>query len=210
MNYQVKAPSGLNVRSGPGTDYEVLDWLIDGTIIPGLDDLPWLPYIYQEDESGVTFGWVATKYLVKVEMPKPTVVKGEPSWIKWARTKLGTKEMPGAGDNPEILAWFTLTTLPKDMWHDATPWCAVFVNAALLLNGIRSLGSAKAFDYASLGTKATTPQVGDIAIFSFSHVSFYLSGAGTGTIKAIGGNQSDAVTIANYNESDVQEYRRVA
>lgn len=72
MNYKVNAPSGLNVRSGPGTDYEVLDQMLNGQVFTGLDDLPWVPYVYKDDEEGVTFGWVATKYLVKVEAPRPT------------------------------------------------------------------------------------------------------------------------------------------
>lgn len=80
MNYKVNTKQGVNVRSGPGTDYEVLDLLTDGTVISGLDDASWLPYIYKEDENGVTFGWVAAKYLVKITTPKPTpggVVTGD-------------------------------------------------------------------------------------------------------------------------------------
>lgn len=118
MNYQVKVSSGLNVRSGPGSDYEVLDLLKDGQVITGLDDPGWMPYIYKEDAEGVTFGWVATKYLVKVEAPQPTpggVVTGA-AVVKRAMSQSGDPYIygtevdlddpnPAAFDCSELVQW---------------------------------------------------------------------------------------------------------
>jgi uncharacterized protein (TIGR02594 family) len=104
---------------------------------------------------------------------------------------MGQQEVPGAGDNPEIVSWFKLFTLPREYWHDATAWCAAFVNAALCLNGVKGLGSARAFDWLKFGTGVSVPQKGDVVVFAFSYVAFYLGNAGD-KIQVIGGNQSDA------------------
>jgi uncharacterized protein (TIGR02594 family) len=215
MSKFFRATTTFNIRSGPGVDFEDLGDLPQGQPVEEIGE-GWCPVLLDDE---VTVGWLSRKYLVEIAQediepdatPTATPAGGsDPIWIKWARSKLGQKEVPGPGDNPEIASWYHLTTLPKSMWHDATAWCAVFVNAAFMLNNIASLRSARAFDYRSFGKAVTTPQKGDVVVFSFSHVAFFLRDLGNGRIECIGGNQSDAVTITSYDKDDVDCYRRAA
>lgn len=212
MRLQVIADE-LNVRAGPGTEYEVLDTLKKGDQVDEIEVEGWTA-IPMEDG---TVGFVSGKYLtvpkpLPPDAPPPVVVTpsgGEPTWIKWARSKVGEHE----GENPEIDSWFQLTTLPKSYWDSTkTPWCAVFVNAALLLNGVKSLKSALAVDYLKLGAKVAEPQKGDITVFDWGngshHVNFFLSDLGNNCIQCIGGNQSNAVTVATYPTANIMGYRR--
>jgi len=209
--------AALNVRSGPGTNHEILDTLEKGDVVEEVITAGWCPI--EMDDS--TIGWISEQYLIPAtELPaapaKPvvTVPSGEPAWIQWARKQLGQKEVPGPGDNPVIAAWYHLTTLPESMWHDATAWCAVFVNAGLMLNNIKTIRSARAVDWLGWGKTVTVPQKGDVVVFDFGggdhHVAYYLADADSNRIQVIGGNQSDAVTIATYPKSFVMGYRRAA
>ena len=214
-NLQVVNQAGLNIRSGPGTDYEILGTLKDKDIITQPDGL--VPFIMTETSGEVTFGWASAKYLqvAPKDAPVPLVPTGvEPAWILWARKELGQKEVPGAGDNPTITAWYHLTTLDPSLWHDSTAWCAVFVNAGFMLNGVRTNRSARAVDWLNFGTPVTVPQKGDVAIFDFGggdhHVAYVLGGINGALVNCIGGNQHDAVTIANYPTANVMGYRRAA
>src|SRR4030042_1747698 len=58
-NYRVISPRGLNIRSGPGTEYESVGVLADGDIVISPDVALWLP-ILLEDNS---IGWVVREYL---------------------------------------------------------------------------------------------------------------------------------------------------
>jgi uncharacterized protein (TIGR02594 family) len=206
-------PATLNVRSGPGTNFEILDTLTAGDVVEELSAEGWCP-IPMEDGS---VGWLARKYLTAaaLEAPAPVVpAGGEPVWIQWARKQIGQKEVPGPGDNPVIAAWYHLTTLDPSMWHDITAWCAVFVNAAFMLNNIKTIRSARAVDWLGFGIKVEIPQKGDVVVFDWGggshHVAFFLRDLGNGRIECIGGNQSDAVTITSFPESAVMGYRRAA
>ena len=201
----------LFVRSGPGTEFDTLDTLEQGDVIEGISTVGWMP-ILMEDGS---IGWVSKKFLTEpsVLAPDPVVSTGEPIWITWARKHLGQKEISGPASNPVIEAWYHLTTLPKYMWTDSTAWCAVFVNAAFMLNNIKGLRSADAEAWKNFGTKSDTPKKGDVVVFEWDnsqhHVAFFLRDLGNGRIEVIGGNQSDTVTIENYPVSNVLAYRRV-
>lgn len=145
-----------------------------------------------------------------------TVAPAEPPWIVLSRNYLGTKEAAGSADNPTIVGWDKLmTTLPASLDHDATPWCAIFVHAMLLLSGYKGkiVESALAVDWLGFGVPVTDPRDGDIVVFDFGggdhHVAFVLSVSG-GMVHVIGGNQSDAVTLASYSTSNVMGYRRAA
>lgn len=163
-------------------------------------------------------GWVSFEFvdyfdqeIQPVKIPVVVEVKDEPVWITWAKQQLGVKEVPGAGDNPIILAWYHLTTLPEDLWHDSTAWCAVFVNAAMFLNGIKGNRSARAVDWLNFGLKVDIPKIGDIVVFDWQdgghHVAFVLS-VKDEIVKVIGGNQSNGVTITEYSEEYIMGYRR--
>ena len=222
-NYRVIAPSGCNIRGGAGTDSEIVGTLATGQVVISPDITGWTP-ISLEDNS---IGWVKAILLEPAPAGAPAVpavlipsTGGEPpSWLPWiamARKYLGTKESPGSADNPTIVGWDDLmTTLPASMRHDATPWCAIFVHAMLLLGGYKGkiIESALAVDWLKFGVPVADPKVGDIVVFDFGggdhHVAFVLSVSG-GLVHVIGGNQSDAVTLASYGAQYVMGYRRAA
>lgn len=218
MPTEFQTLANLHIRSGPSISAEVWDTLDEGSIIEeAVIPAGWCP-IEMEDGS---IGWLSRQYLgapkqIPAEIAKPALVvpTGEPAWIRWARQQLGQKEVPGPGDNPVIAAWYHLTTLDPSMWHDATAWCAVFVNAGYMLNNIRTNRSARAVDWLDVGKEVETPQKGDHTVFDWGggnhHVAWFLRNLGNGRIECIGGNQSDAVTITSFPESAVMGYRRVA
>lgn len=217
--YRVTAENGLNIRSGPGTDYESLGAVTQGGQVVSPDLTGWLP-ILLEDNS---IGWVAAQYVQEwkgsqdspdapQEVPQPVIAAaGEPPWIVWARKQLGEREVPGEGDNPDIVAWFKLTTLPKEYWHDATAWCAVFVNAGFFLNGVKGLRSARAADWLQFGTQVEEPRLGDVVVFTWDdgshHVAYFLALEGE-RVRVIGGNQSNAVTETTYPLANVEGFMR--
>lgn len=203
--YEVTA-DGLNVRSGPATEYPRLGTVLNSAQLDSPDSAGWVPVLYNGN-----IGWCSAKYLLEVKdepAPKPVA---DPPWIAWARQQLGTKEAPGAADNDKIVRWDELTTLPEECWHDATAWCAVFVNAAFAYCGIKTPKSAAAADWLKFGTPVVKPQLGDVVVFKWDdgqyHVALVLALEG-GQVQVIGGNQSNAVTIANYPKTNVMGFRR--
>ena len=197
----------LNIRSGPGVNYDDIGDIEGDMLIEELPTSNWCPILLDDD----SVGWLSREYLIlesEEELYVPPTTS-DPPHIKWARQHLGQKEVPGPASNPVIQSWYHLTTLPEEYWTDSTAWCAVFVNAALMLNNIKTIRSAKAFDWLKWGIEVDTPQKGDVVIFDFSHVAFYLSEAENGRIKVIGGNQNDAVTETTYSKQSVLGYRRV-
>lgn len=204
-----EAISAVNVRGGPGTTFDILDTLDRGDIVEEMEvPRAWCP-VKMEDG---TPGWVSRSYL-KAAPPGVTPalppLAGEPAWIAWARKQIGQREVPGPGNNPVIQAWYHLTTLPEYLWTDSTAWCAVFVNAALMLNNIATPRSARAYDWLEFGLATDSPRKGDLVIFNFSHIGFYMGSAGPGRLYCMGGNQSDEVNITSYSEKSVRAYRRV-
>lgn len=226
MNFQVIARSGLNIRQTPATDFDPVGVLVPGQVVIVPPTAGWTPILLEGDQ-GDEVGWVASKYLVAatnlpappVPSLKPAIKAGDPPWIAWARTKLGVKEVPGTGDNPEIVSWDKLIAgFPASMLHDSTPWCAIFVHAAFYYGGYseaKDIESARAVDWLKFGVPVTNPKLGDVVVFDFGggdhHVTFVLSVSG-GMVHTIGGNQHDAVTLASYSTDYVMAdgYRRAA
>jgi len=213
MRARVTAERGLNIRQ-PFEPGEKITAVPCGTILEAVP-VPW----YEVTLADGTRGWASSKYLEETSgqeaaTPSPPVSgNGEPPWLAWARSKLGIHEVPGAGDNPEIVSWFRFTTLAREFWHDATAWCSVFVNAAFGLNGIKGCGSARAVDWNGWGKKVVTPYPGCVTVFQWAdgshHVALFLKRE-NGRVQVLGGNQSNAVTITWFPEASVMGYRAPA
>lgn len=217
--YIVTASRELNIREGPGTDYEIVGTVPQGDQVISPDTKGWVPILLEDD----TIGWVSGSYLKEAPAeapeqveptpsePLPAPPEGVPAWILWAQRELGVKEVPGAVDNPEIISWFELTTLPKEYWHDTTAWCAVFVNAGFFLNGVKGLRSARAKDWLEFGRPVKTPKKGDVVIFRWDdgsyHVAYFLNQTDH-RVQVIGGNQGNAVSEITYPLGNVAGFRR--
>jgi uncharacterized protein (TIGR02594 family) len=138
-----------------------------------------------------------------------------PRWLTAAHKYLGLKEIPVVRDNPQIVSWW------DDIgagWFDddETPWCGAFVGGTLLEAGIDILpgGEApRARAWERWGRKLDGPAVGAVVTFwrrsinsGSGHVAFIL-GQKNGRLVCLGGNQGNAVTVANFDPSRVTSYR---
>src|SRR4030042_6154948 len=65
-NYRVIAKGGLNIRAGPGTQYEDLGDLLPGEVVVSPDTSKFVP-ILLEDNS---IGWAAREYLEEISAPQ--------------------------------------------------------------------------------------------------------------------------------------------
>lgn len=131
---------------------------------------------------------------------------------EYAKTKLGTKEIPGDADNPDIVEFHATTTLKAT--DDETSWCSSFVNWCVTKAGLKGTNSAAARSWLQWGTETKTPKEGDIVVFkrppkpSSGHVAFFVRKEGN-LIYVLGGNQSDQVKVSAYKAADLLSYRSV-
>jgi uncharacterized protein (TIGR02594 family) len=135
-------------------------------------------------------------------------------YMKLARDLVGTKEIVGPADNPKIMEMYA--AVGHD-WveHDETAWCAAFVGYCLEKSGLRSTRALNARSYLNFGVavELADAKEGDIVVFSRGkeawqgHVAFFVAATAT-QIKVLGGNQTNAVTIANYAKTRLLGIRR--
>jgi len=139
----------------------------------------------------------------------------EPSWLSIARAELGVKEVPGKPANDLILRYWKEVGLSAVAGEsDEVAWCAAFAGFCLSRAKLSHTGKANARSYESYGRALRTPCLGAIVVLSRppsawqGHVGFYL---GTDKekrrIRLLGGNQGDAVTIADFSLDRVVAYR---
>ncbi len=132
-------------------------------------------------------------------------------WMARARAQIGLRELSGSSDNAAILAFYRDAGHPG-VTHDETPWCAAFVGAMLHRSGVNPSGSLMARSYLDWGEPLATPRQGCIVVLrrsddpTLGHVGFYVGRRGS-QISILGGNQRDAVNIADYAVSRVLGYR---
>lgn len=139
----------------------------------------------------------------------------DPLWLSNARGEVGTREFPGAADNPRIIKYWNDAQLASVAdGQDEVPWCAAFVGAMLVRARHPGSGRANARSYESWGRKIVSPCLGAVVVFSRpphawqGHVGFYLgTDMGAGRVRVIGGNQADAVSIADFPLDRVVAYR---
>ena len=96
-----------------------------------------------------------------------------------------------------------------------TAWCAAFVNATLAKAGLPGTGSNLARSFLNWGTEVSQPQRGDLVVLSrgeapFGHVGFFDGVNEDGSIRILGGNQGDSVSVASYRPDRVLGFRRAA
>jgi uncharacterized protein (TIGR02594 family) len=98
-----------------------------------------------------------------------------------------------------------------------TAWCAAAVNSALAQSGQKGTGSNMARDFLKWGGGVDQPQKGDLAVFSrgdpngpYGHVGFFDGYNQDGSIRVLGGNQSDGVSVASYGKDRLLGFRRGA
>ncbi len=127
----------------------------------------------------------------------------EPAWLKAARAKLGTRELPGAANSPTIMGWakrLGAKVLGIVYAADSVPWCGLFVAACMDEAGLPSAPIAvRASAWATYGARLRFERLAPGAILVFQrpgggHVGFYVGEDAT-AFHVLGGNQTNAVTI---------------
>ena len=132
-------------------------------------------------------------------------------WFDLAKAELGTKEAPGDADNSVVLDYYADAGHPE-IAHDSVAWCSAFVGSMLVRAGYPSTSSLAARSYLQYGVRLERPTEGCIVVMKRGnsswegHVGFYMGDAGS-SIRVLGGNQGDAVSIATFPKSSVLGYR---
>lgn len=118
------------------------------------------------------------------------------------------------GDKKAALSDY-LKTGGQNLDPATTAWCAAFVDSTLKQSGSAGTGKLNARSYMDWGQAVDEPQRGDVAVFSRGdpngwqgHVGFFDSYNPDGTIKVLGGNQGDSVSLANYSPDSLLGFRR--
>ena len=145
--------------------------------------------------------------LRKLGQTSPEPVSGQ-SAFEVAKSHLGKHEVKDRNSLMTFLAASGTKVDPK-----TTAWCAAFVNAALGSVGQTGTGSLMARSFLQWGVPTDEPKRGDVVVFErgkapFGHVAFFDSVNADGTLRVLGGNQSDSVCWANYDSSKVLGYRK--
>ncbi len=122
-----------------------------------------------------------------------------PSWLTEARKYIGTREVPGAKNNPVIISWAVyLGGWFKSFYtQDSIAWCGLFIGYLMKLCGFPPPSTLlSAAGWASWGSRLSTPSLGAIMVFTRpggAHVALYM-GERKDAYRVIGGNQGDAVS----------------
>lgn len=135
----------------------------------------------------------------------------EPAWLLAARKKLGTREVPGAGNSATIIGWakaIGVKILGIVYNADSVPWCGLFITMCLKEAGV-DLGLMKvgvrASAWAVWGANLAADRLSPGAILVFQrpgggHVAFYLGEDGI-YYYVLGGNQGDGVNVMRIEKS---------
>ena len=129
-------------------------------------------------------------------------------WIAEARKHIGLKEIGSTNKGKEIESW------AKDlngMWVYGQAWCGTFVAHCLQTAGVKFPKDwYRALAYLNGGNKLTKPAYGCVAVktrVGGGHVCFVVGkDKATGKLVCLGGNQSNMVCYALYNESDFEAF----
>lgn len=138
-------------------------------------------------------------------------------WITEARSLIGTKEVPGAANNPKIMGWgnaLGAKVLGIKYLGDHVPWCGLFAAWCVTQAGFTPPKIAiRASEWAKFGTALPLTgsiPLGAIAVFTRNgggHVGFVVGVHADGSLDILGGNQGDAVNIRKFPRSRLTALR---
>lgn len=137
--------------------------------------------------------------------------------LKIAFNELGTEEIVGVKNNPQVLKYAQETGI-RGITSDEIAWCSTFVNWVAKKAGLQISGKANARSWLNVGTKVSTPEPGDVVVFwrespeSWKgHVGFFLGvSPDLKRVYCIGGNQGNRVSVSAYRMETVLSFQRLA
>jgi uncharacterized protein (TIGR02594 family) len=128
----------------------------------------------------------------------------------------GVTEVPGANDNPKVIALFDELGFDGSKLKDETSWCAAFANAILKRADMPYQNTLNARSFLKIGKQVFTPQLGDVVVLwresrkSWKgHVGFFIRET-ENYIYILGGNQNNRVKISAYPKYRLLQYRRIS
>jgi uncharacterized protein (TIGR02594 family) len=133
-----------------------------------------------------------------------------PKWLIIALGDADVKEIPGADNNPRIVAMAATCTLKAR--DDETPWCSEAVNTWITEAGYEGTNSAAAVSWADWGHELEEGTLGCVVVICNSagqhHVGLYLGEDNDGVF-VWGGNQSNRVCVAHFPWEYVTNFRMI-
>jgi uncharacterized protein (TIGR02594 family) len=129
----------------------------------------------------------------------------QPAWLDEAWREFGQAERKGAASNPRIVKLYKDAGHGK-VDHDGVAWCAAFLGACLERAGQRGTRSLMARSYMQWGQALDAPRTGAVAVLdrtsnpALGHVGFIVGETDTALL-LLGGNQGDAVSVAQFPKS---------
>ncbi len=137
--------------------------------------------------------------------------------LKKAASELGTKEIKGTEDNPQIVKYAKETGI-TGINNDEIAWCSTFINWCAKKSELPFTGKANARSWLSIGTIPQHPEPGDIVIFWRESIHSWKGHVGifmgynhdASRLFCLGGNQSDTVSITDYDIKKVLGFRRLS
>ena len=139
--------------------------------------------------------------------------KPELEHIHIARSYLGLSEIGATNKHPTIDAWAKALS---GKWLIGQPWCGMFCAQVFKEAGLEHKipkDFFRAKEWENAGTRLTKPAYGCVVTFTRDgggHVGFVVGKTKTGMLKVLGGNQSNAVTIQDFDPKRVTSYRWVS
>lgn len=155
-------------------------------------------------------------------------MSNKPELMHMSRAKayIGEYEIKGAKHNPLIIAlWDAAERATKTnvKWlfkdgkkNDEVAWCGAFLAGIFGQIGLGHKVPKEFFrakEWAKAGTKLDEPAYGCVAVLDRTgggHVGLVVGKTKSGRIKLLGGNQSDAVNIMDFDPKRITAYRWVS
>jgi uncharacterized protein (TIGR02594 family) len=123
-----------------------------------------------------------------------------PNLLREALKRYGVAEVPGLANSPAIMAWAKDVGLTAAYTADSVAWCGLFMAEICKAAGkpvVRDPLWAR--NWLKWGQEGGQPELGDVLVFQRvgggGHVGLYV-GEDAGAYHVLGGNTSDAVSIA--------------
>ena len=133
--------------------------------------------------------------------------------IDLAIAEIGTVEW-AKGSNPKVVAYYCDAGHPEVV-DDAVAWCAAFVGAMLKRAGVKPSGALNARSYLNWGNPVPLDKIqrGDIGVIARGNSTwqghvFFIEKVNGKMVVAVGGNQRDSVSRAEYPISALLGVRR--
>ena len=139
--------------------------------------------------------------------------KPELTHVAIARKYIGLPEIKASNRHPTIDAW--AKTL-SGKWLLGQPWCGTFCAQVFKEAGLEHKIPKEFFrakEWENAGTKLDKPAYGCVVTFTRDgggHVGIVVGKTKTGMLKVLGGNQSNAVNIADFDPKRVTAYRWIS